>query len=86
MRLGSPATYECRKSKRAGMHKWARVMGGKITTKEAWERHASREARCMFCGLTIEGEDAADVFRGAPTPIGQVRLPASHPDPKEERP
>ncbi len=58
MRPSSPAVYACRKSKNRGMHRW---------------RREGADAVCTFCGISVTGEDADDVFRGAPTPIGQVR-------------
>jgi hypothetical protein len=42
------------------MHSWVRTDDG---------------ARCSFCNLELTGEDAADVFRGARTPIGELQQP-----------
>lgn len=64
MRPGSPAVYRCKKSGDRGMHRWTRTAEG---------------AQCTFCEIALTGEDAADVFRGAETPIGAI------PDPERYR-
>lgn len=74
MRPGSPATYECKRSQRGGMHRWQR--SNPELERSEWLKRPGAEtaATCSWCGLTVFGEDAKDIFRGAETPIGQVRL------------
>lgn len=76
MRIGSPATYKCKSKLNRGMHRWARVMELDRVNKAAWEADPARRAQCLNCGLIVRGEDAADIFKGAETPIGKLRLPA----------
>lgn len=57
MRPDSPAVYVCKRSRNRGMHCWRRTATG---------------AQCTFCAIELTGEDAADVFRGAETPIGML--------------
>jgi hypothetical protein len=64
MRIGNPGTFVCKgKGSDRGMHHWRRMPG--------WDEEP--RAQCIRCELVLDGEDAQDVFRGAETPIGQIK-------------